>query len=130
MKKLIALILVLCMTLSLAACGSGSAPAETAPQGESTEKTDETAQAPAEDSGKTLVVDIWDNNQLEGLQKIADEWTEQSGVKVDINVNSWRSPWTAPVTRKGAARAEASILRNTTWKRPWALSAIITPPCA
>ena len=94
MKKLIALILVLCMTLSLAACGSDSAPAETAPQGESTEKTDETAQAPAEDSGKTLVVDIWDNNQLEGLSKIADEWSEKTGVKVQMNVISWNEYWT------------------------------------
>ena len=27
----------------------------------------------------TLKVNIWDNNQLDGLQKIADKWTETSG---------------------------------------------------
>ena len=93
MKKLLALILVLCMTLSLAACG-GSAPAQSAPEAESTEKTEETAQTPADNSGKTLVVDIWDNNQLDGLTQIADEWSEKTGVKVQMNVISWNEYWT------------------------------------
>ena len=39
-------------------------------------------------------VNIWDNNQLAGLQQIADEWTEQSGVKVNINVIDWDNYWT------------------------------------
>ena len=34
-------------------------------------------------------VNIWDNNQLAGLQQIADEWTATSGVKVNINVIGW-----------------------------------------
>lgn len=38
----------------------------------------------ASDAGGTLQVNIWDNNQLDGLQKIADEWTKESGVKVNI----------------------------------------------
>ena len=37
----------------------------------------------------TLEVKIWDNNQLAGLQQIADEWTAQSGVKVNIQVVDW-----------------------------------------
>lgn len=41
-----------------------------------------------------LQVNIWDNNQLAGLQQIADEWTEISGVKVTINVVEWDSYWT------------------------------------
>ena len=41
-----------------------------------------------------LQVNIWDNNQKEGLQKIADEWTEESGVKVTINVVDWDNYWT------------------------------------
>ena len=36
-----------------------------------------------------LEVKIWDNNQLAGLQQIADLWTEQSGVKVNIQVVDW-----------------------------------------
>ncbi len=42
----------------------------------------------------TLVVNIWDNNQLAGLQKIADEWSATSGVKVQINVIDWDNYWT------------------------------------
>ena len=41
-----------------------------------------------------LQVNIWDNNQLAGLQEIADEWSEQSGVKVTINVVDWDNYWT------------------------------------
>ena len=51
----------------------------------------------AEESGytaKELEVAIWDNNQLAGLQQIADEWSEESGVKVNINVITWNEYWT------------------------------------
>ncbi len=41
-----------------------------------------------------LNVAIWDNNQLAGLQQIADEWSEESGVKVNINVIDWNNYWT------------------------------------
>ncbi len=41
-----------------------------------------------------LKVNIWDNNQLAGLQQIADEWSEESGVKVTINVIDWDNYWT------------------------------------
>ncbi len=41
-----------------------------------------------------LTVDIWDNNQKPGLQEIADEWTETSGIDVNINVVDWDNYWT------------------------------------
>ncbi len=41
-----------------------------------------------------LKVAIWDNNQLAGLQEIADEWTAESGVKVQIDVVNWDNYWT------------------------------------
>ena len=50
--------------------------------------------AHAEFSTKELQVNIWDNNQLAGLQQIADEWSETSGVKVTINVVDWDNYWT------------------------------------
>lgn len=48
----------------------------------------------AEYSVDHLDVKIWDNNQLAGLQEIADLWTEQSGVKVNIEVVNWDNYWT------------------------------------
>lgn len=42
----------------------------------------------------TLEVKIWDNNQLAGLQKIANLWTEKTGVKVNIQVVDWGNYWT------------------------------------
>ena len=50
--------------------------------------------AAAEYSVSELQVNIWDNNQREGLQQIADAWTETSGVKVNINVVDWDNYWT------------------------------------
>jgi multiple sugar transport system substrate-binding protein len=41
-----------------------------------------------------LEVKIWDNNQLKGLQEIADLWTEQSGIPVNIQVVDWDNYWT------------------------------------
>ena len=87
MKKLIALLIAICMMASLAACGGSQA----APQGQS---EDSDAAAVTNASGDTLVVAIWDNNQLAGLQKIADEWSAKSGIKVQINVISWVEYWT------------------------------------
>ena len=82
-RKLLAATLTTAMVLSLAACGGGSSSSsDTAASGSG-----------ASGSGE-LQVNIWDNNQLAGLQQIADEWTEESGVKVKINVVDWDNYWT------------------------------------
>ena len=50
--------------------------------------------ASADYSVDTINVAIWDNNQLAGLQEIADAWTAESGVKVQIDVIDWNNYWT------------------------------------
>ena len=85
MKKLLALLLAMIFVVSLAACG-GSGNSSGGNNGEVNIDT--------LDSGATLEVDIWDNNQLAGLKTIADEWSAQTGVKVNINVISWVEYWT------------------------------------
>ena len=52
------------------------------------------AVAHADYSVSEIQVNIWDNNQLQGLQEIADEWSAESGVKVNINVVDWDNYWT------------------------------------
>ena len=52
------------------------------------------ATAHAEFSTSELQVNIWDNNQLAGLQEIADAWSAETGVKVTINVVDWDNYWT------------------------------------
>ncbi len=42
----------------------------------------------------TVTVAIWDNNQLKGLQQIAEEWSEESGVEVEFQVLDWSTYWT------------------------------------
>ena len=101
MKKSMLLVPVLVMSLLLAACGNGTS-ADSGNSGNSNTNTGNAGSATegkADNSGKTgsseaISVNIWDNNQLAGLQKIADEWTETSGIPVNINVVEWDSYWT------------------------------------
>ena len=87
MKKAAALFLCGAMAVSMAACGSSSGSTSESSASSSTEGGSSSG------SGE-LTVNIWDNNQLEGLQTIADEWTATSGIKVKINVVTWDSYWT------------------------------------
>lgn len=83
-KKILSFVLALAMMLALAACGSS----------ESGTSTDGDTKDGTSGSAEVLEVKIWDNNQLAGLQEIADLWTEQSGVKVNIQVVTWDDYWT------------------------------------
>lgn len=86
MKKLLSLVLASTMTLSLAACGnSNNAPANNNGESQTSNNSYTTDE---------LVVNIWDNNQLSGIQQIADEWSAKSGVNVQINVINWDEYWT------------------------------------
>ena len=85
MKKILALLLGLCLVVSLAACGGS---------GSSGNSGNADVNLSDLDSSAALEVDIWDNNQLAGLKEIADEWTAETGVKVNINVISWVEYWT------------------------------------
>ena len=82
-RKLLAATLTTAMVLSLAACGGGSSSS-----------SGSAASGSGSSGSGELQVNIWDNNQLAGLQQIADEWTEESGVKVKINVVDWDNYWT------------------------------------
>ena len=43
---------------------------------------------------KEIKVNIWDNNQKDGLQQICDDWSKDSGIKVSIEVVDWDNYWT------------------------------------
>jgi multiple sugar transport system substrate-binding protein len=97
MKKQVSLLLAAMMALSLTACGGGSTEnTNTGDTGTSESVTSETGDVSSgtEYTAKKLTVDIWDNNQLDGLRQIANEWSEKSGVEVSINVISWDEYWT------------------------------------
>ena len=83
-KKIMAVLLSAAMVLSLAACGGKGAAA---PAGETKVDLNNF-------TAKELKVNIWDNNQKDGLQQIADEWSKTSGVKVTIEVVDWDNYWT------------------------------------
>jgi multiple sugar transport system substrate-binding protein len=99
MKKSMLLVPALVLSLMLTACGngttdSGNSGANSGNSGSSTETKADNTGSNSGSSAKALSVNIWDNNQLAGLQKIADEWTAESGIPVNINVVEWDSYWT------------------------------------
>lgn len=88
-NKVVALVLASIMAVSATACGGSSE------SGGGTGNADIPVEVnPSEYTVSELNVNIWDNNQLAGLQEIADEWSEISGVKVNINVVGWNEYWT------------------------------------
>lgn len=44
--------------------------------------------------GEELTVNIWDNNQLAGIQSIVDDWEAETGYKANVNVVTWDQYWT------------------------------------
>ena len=82
-KKVSAVMLVAVMTASLAACGGSG----------SSDKSSDTKEE-SQDTGKSLVVAIWDSNQEPGLREIMDDFTAETGIDVDIQITPWRDDWT------------------------------------
>ncbi|MBU3875156.1 sugar ABC transporter substrate-binding protein [Faecalicatena sp. AGMB00832] len=80
-KKIVSVILAVCMVSGLAACGKDSGKEES-------KKTDN------DSKDVELTVAIWDSNQEPGLRTIMDGFTEETGVKVDIQVTTWKDYWT------------------------------------
>ncbi len=77
-KRWLSAVLAGTMTLSLAACRGGA----------------NGAGGKGKDSGNSLTVAIWDNNQLPGLKEIMDDFTAISGVSVEVQVVPWDQYWT------------------------------------
>ena len=77
MKKGLALGLSAAFVLSLAGCGGSGDNSGGSSEG-----------------SNTIRVGIWDNNQLAGLQQIADEWGEENGYDVEFQVTDWDTYWT------------------------------------
>ena len=78
-RKLLALMMSVVMVTGVVACGDAVASSNAV--GKPSERG-------------TIRVAIWDNNQLKGLQQIADKWSEESGYKVEFDVLGWDSYWT------------------------------------
>ncbi len=83
MKRVLACLLAAAMGASLAACGSSGS--DEGSSGGSTELTS---------SDEPLTVAIWDSNQEPGLREIMDDFTEETGIEVDIQITPWSDYWT------------------------------------
>lgn len=74
LKRYVALLAAGAMGLSLTACG-GSGKGKEA-------------------EGGALTVSIWDNNQLAGITELTADFTEQTGIAVEVQVVPWDQYWT------------------------------------
>jgi len=83
MKKTISFLLSLVLLIScLSACGN--------------KQTDDSnaAEEKSESSKNSITLAIWDSVQEPGLREICDDFTAETGVKVDIQVTPWEQYWT------------------------------------
>lgn len=80
-KRLAASMLAATMCLgALAGCGGGGSDAGSG--------------AASGGSSGALDLKIWDSTQQAGIQEICDDWTEQSGIPVKVEVVNWDQYWT------------------------------------
>jgi multiple sugar transport system substrate-binding protein len=100
LKRFMAFLMVMVMVLSLAACGDKGDGTngdltndETTDQGSSDQETGETNES-ANNSGDGLVVAIWDTYQEPGISEIMKDFTEETGIEVNVQVTPWDQYWT------------------------------------
>ncbi len=79
-KMILASVLSVAMLFALTACGGNTNSGGPGGSGDG--------------SSDTLEVKIWDGVQVDGLQEICDQWTEQSGIKVNIQAMGWNEYFT------------------------------------
>ena len=100
-RKWLSLVMASAMVLSLTGCkdaagtqaGSEEAAAvEDAAPAQEADASGETEKA--EVSADTLTIAIWDTNQEPGLTKIVNDFTQQTGIKAEIQVTPWDQYWT------------------------------------
>lgn len=92
-KKLVSAILAGLMVFSMTACSSKSPDTETTNDSATTTEDVATSDNTASDSDPLEVI-IWDTNQQPGIQEICDLFTQETGIKVDVQVKDWDSYWT------------------------------------
>jgi len=85
-KKVVSFFLATSMLATLMGCGSANSSSDS--------NTSASNGSDGSSSMSEIKINIWDNNQKDGLQQIADKWTEKSGIKVSIEVVDWDNYWT------------------------------------
>lgn len=89
-NRILSTVLAAALCTSLAACG-GSAGGNSGSNGSNNSANSNNAD---NSNNNTLSVSIWDNNQLPGLKSIMDDFTEKTGIAVEIQVVPWDQYWT------------------------------------
>ncbi|MGY5240460.1 extracellular solute-binding protein [Clostridium tertium] len=81
LKKILSIALLAISMTTLTACGGGKT-------------SDKGNGGNTSQSSDKLVMAIWDKNQLEGLEKITDDFSKETGIDVEIQVTPWDQYWT------------------------------------
>ena len=88
-KKILVGILTTSLMITLTSCsGSGKTSSNN-----DNKSADENLSV-TDSSSEKLVVAMWDKNQLDGIQEIVKDFTNETGIEVDIQVTPWDQYWT------------------------------------
>lgn len=88
-KKILASVLTTSLMLTLTSCSGG---VSTGNKDESKVKGEK--EITTSSSSEKLVVAMWDKNQLDGMKEIVNDFTDKTGIEVDIQVTPWDQYWT------------------------------------
>ena len=116
MKKLIAIMLVLCMALSLAACAAPAAPATQAPEAEGTEEAAAPAEPEAELTDTQKIIKEAEGMTLEELAKKAIE--ESNGATFYGVGNSSRGKSALPLFIEYLQTIDPNYTMEFDWQQP------------
>lgn len=99
-KRLIALGMALAMTAgTVAACGNSGNNSGNGGSSDDANSTADNADNNSGDdkgggAGGSLTIAIWDTNQQDGIQKILDDFTAETGIETTLQAMDWSSYWT------------------------------------
>ena len=83
------------MAAALVGCSSSTGKeVTTANSGETKQETESSSEAESGGAQGTLTVAIWDKNQEPGLTEIMKDFTNETGIKTQIQVTPWDQYWT------------------------------------
>lgn len=111
-KKLLSIFICVTMLVSLmVGCGKDTSTKESSDNATTTATAAPAAESASPSSeGITISYAVWDANQANLIQQLADSFEAETGIHVDIQVNGWGDYWTAL-----EAAATGGSLPDTFW---------------
>ena len=110
MKKILALILALCMTLALCACGQAAVPAAPAAASEAGSAEKEPAAPAAAEKADATTLNVIVVSDLEPLEPVFQKYAEANGITINVESIPYAEIFDTIEVRLGAGESSVDVL--------------------